>query len=444
MKSAFDANVPKRKPRTRLSTMLAELDPPTVHSEPPKPAEPAAALPVPEPVLDTAAETARLEAEQLEAAQRAAEKIEAARLEAAKVEAARLEAAKVEAVRLEAAKIEAAKIEAAKIEAALLDAARIEAAKHEAEHLAALAKAEAIAKADALRAAEAKAAELARQADEARLAEAARLAADAKAKAEALALAQQKAEAQAKAEALARAEAAAVAKAEAEKAEAARALAAGDPVATSRARIEKLKERLSISAKRNAEPTPEPAATASRVKETVGSLKDRLEKSAAEQRATIQALEQTRRALVEAQTLLELERRQRIAAENLADERRQVAEGLLAESEAMAEERDQALSRINELRDLDAQQGKLLEEIEAQLETERTNVANARHQASELRAALEAVNAEVELAEVRLDQIRGEKRLVEERATKLEGELLRAHSARDALGEIQRLVESLG
>ena len=26
MKSAFDANVPKRKPRTRLSTMLAEIE----------------------------------------------------------------------------------------------------------------------------------------------------------------------------------------------------------------------------------------------------------------------------------------------------------------------------------------------------------------------------------------------------------------------------------
>lgn len=221
----------------------------------------------------------------------------------------------------------------------------------------------------------------------------------------------------------------------------AQASSAGAPA---RARIERLKQRLDLAARRHAEPSPEPSTTASRVKETVGTLKERLERSAQEQRATLQALEQARRAVTETQGLLEAERRQRIAAEGLAEERQKIALGLVAESEAMAEERDQALARIAELRAVDEEQAKLLDGLERELDAERARAEEARHQVVELRSALEAVNAEVELAEVRLDQLRAEKRAVEERAQKLENEILRSQGAREALTEIQRLVESLG
>ena len=58
MKSAFDANVPKRKPRTRLATMLQDIEPAIVESETPAAVE----VPAPPAAVEVPAKPAPVEA----------------------------------------------------------------------------------------------------------------------------------------------------------------------------------------------------------------------------------------------------------------------------------------------------------------------------------------------------------------------------------------------
>jgi chromosome segregation ATPase len=220
--------------------------------------------------------------------------------------------------------------------------------------------------------------------------------------------------------------------------------AGGTTVKTGKARIAELRARLDAANKRREEKPPEPEATASRVRETVAALSQRLEQTRADTAALTKALESAKRELGETQEQLELERKARIGAETLAAERQTVADELLVESEALAQERDRALSCIAELKELDAQQAALLSQLESTLAERDKALDKAQAQVVELRAAAEAATADADAMQARLHLVLSERSDLEARVGRLEAELSRAISARQALGEIQKLVDSIG
>ncbi len=219
--------------------------------------------------------------------------------------------------------------------------------------------------------------------------------------------------------------------------------AGGALAKTGRARIAELKARLEAANRRREEKPPEPEATASRVRETVAALRDQLDQGRLERTELIKALDVARNELGETQELLESERKARVHAELLAGERQSVADELLSESEALAVERDRALACIADLKELDAQQVALLQQMEAQLEERDRALDRARAQVTDLRGGLDAAQADADAMQARLHMVLNERADLEARAAKLEAELARAHSARQALGEIQKLVDAI-
>jgi hypothetical protein len=218
----------------------------------------------------------------------------------------------------------------------------------------------------------------------------------------------------------------------------------GSTVKTGKARIAELRARLEAANKRREEKPPEPEMTATRVRETVAALSQRLEQTRTETAGLTRTLDAAKRELGETQEQLELERKARISAETLAAERQMVADELLAESEALAQERDRALAVIAELKELDAQQASLLGQLETTLAERDKALDKAQAQLVELRAAADAATADADAMQARLHLVLSERSDLESRLGRLEAELSRANSARAALGEIQKLVDSIG
>ncbi len=218
-----------------------------------------------------------------------------------------------------------------------------------------------------------------------------------------------------------------------------------DVVLAGRARIAELRARLQTSAKRReVQSSAEPAVTAVRIRETMSALRGEVRDMAEERTRLIDALELTRRELAEAEKALEAERRIREASETLAEERQEVAESLLSESEALAEERDEALARIVELRELDSQQAELVEDMQRQLLEHEEALQGATREVAEVRSALDAAEEELCAVQARLDARNSENERLRIRITELESEMQSTVSARDALLEIQKLVDTLG
>lgn len=216
-----------------------------------------------------------------------------------------------------------------------------------------------------------------------------------------------------------------------------------ETVKMGRARIDELRSRLEASKRARKTSGPEPARTATMVRETVSGLRDRLETSREERAELLQSLESARSELQTARARITEESEARAAAETLAQERDLIARDLLLESEAMAEERDHALACISELKELDGQQTSLLSSMEETIHERDLAIAKYEAETSELRAGLDAALADLDALNAQCEQLNAEKAVLEKQTTDLREELQRMTSAREALGEIQRLVEGL-
>jgi hypothetical protein len=217
----------------------------------------------------------------------------------------------------------------------------------------------------------------------------------------------------------------------------------GEVVEAGRARLDALRQRLA-AAELARQPAAAPEATATRVRETVAHLKQRLDEVLGERKVLLEALEASRGQVAGLEQQLERERATRATAEALAEERGRVADELMGESEALADERDQALTRIAELQHLDAEQVRLLEEMEGTL-AQRDQALAAAHQAAEaLRHGLEAAQTDLALTQTELDEARDARRGLERQVEALQAQLARAEAAKAALSEIQRLVDGVG
>ncbi|MCB9646567.1 MAG: hypothetical protein H6730_08235 [Deltaproteobacteria bacterium] len=214
-------------------------------------------------------------------------------------------------------------------------------------------------------------------------------------------------------------------------------------VEAGRARLDALRRRLA-AADLARQPAAAPEATASRVRETVGHLKQRLDEVLGERKGLLDDLERSRAEVANLQQQLEREQKARAAAETQAEERGRVAEELMAESEALADERDQALARIAEIQNLNVEQLRLLDEMEGNLAERDAALVAAHGDAEVLRHNLEAVQTDLALTQTELDEARDARRSLERRTEELEAQLARAEAAKAALTEIQRLVDGVG
>jgi chromosome segregation ATPase len=215
-----------------------------------------------------------------------------------------------------------------------------------------------------------------------------------------------------------------------------------DELRAGQARIAELRARLERASSSRTRAL-EPAAAAGRIRDTVAALRTQLQRTAQDRAELLEALRDTRRDLVQAQRDIETLRSERDESCALAAQQREVAEELLGESEALVQERDAALRRIQELRSLDSDQGALLEQLSARLAEREASLGERERELAETREALSAVEGEGELMQLRLDELQAENRRLHERVAQLEADMGSAASARDALLEIQRLVEAL-
>ncbi len=212
-----------------------------------------------------------------------------------------------------------------------------------------------------------------------------------------------------------------------------------ETVLTGRARIAELRAKLKAT-DRSIDPRPEPTTTADRVRSTIENMRGRLEEATSARTGLTKQLESTRQDLAMTKEALDLEQKARSAAEALANERKQVADGLIEEAELLAEERDRALAMISELKDLGREQNKLLLEMETSVEERSRALAEAITEADELRKALETAAINAETVHSTLERVNEEKVSLETQVHGLQRDLDRATNARTALTEIEKLV----
>ncbi|MEM7677535.1 MAG: hypothetical protein AAF449_16160, partial [Myxococcota bacterium] len=218
--------------------------------------------------------------------------------------------------------------------------------------------------------------------------------------------------------------------------------AADDGVAEARARLARLRARLDSSAQRWQATAPE--ATASRVRETVGTLRNRLEDGEVERRRLLEALNEAERIQADSDRARRQAEEAQVRAEALAQERAEVARAALTESEALAEERDAAVARANELQELSQQQASLLEDMENKLLRQADTLTESVAQAESLRTALDTAQIDLDAALRQVDDLGRIKQTLTAQVEALRGDLHRANQAKDALAEIQKLVDGVG
>lgn len=221
-----------------------------------------------------------------------------------------------------------------------------------------------------------------------------------------------------------------------------RAVPGGEVVQAGRDRLEALRQRLAV-AERVRQPALEPALTADRVRDTVAQLKSRLDEVLTERKGLLTGLEQARQALATAVTDVERERSDRSSADSLAEERGRVADALMAESEALADERDQALARISDLKLLDEEQSAVLQQMEEGLAQRTEELNTAQTHAEGLRSALDATQTDLSLTIGQLEEERDSAARLTREVADLQDQLSHAESAKSALSEIQRLVDGV-
>lgn len=213
-----------------------------------------------------------------------------------------------------------------------------------------------------------------------------------------------------------------------------------DTLVAGRARIAELRGRLASTQRPAPAQQMAPRDAAASVRTAVEALRQRLAEAQAERDDLAATLESTRDELSAAHRLLEERDASLAEARAVAQERATVAEELAAEADALAEERDRAVARILDLKRLDEEQTRLLEDAEAALAVREAELAEARTTAEELASLLDARAAEIEeLAALAEERARERDRLAR-RVEELEAEVERLGNAGEALAEIQRLV----
>ncbi|HWV39778.1 MAG TPA: hypothetical protein VN033_15010 [Vulgatibacter sp.] len=218
---------------------------------------------------------------------------------------------------------------------------------------------------------------------------------------------------------------------------------AADTVREGRARIEELRGRLRATEGASHSPdTLQPAGAAAAVRVAVADLRARLAAALSERDELARTLEATRDDLRRVGQELAARTRELEAARQLAAERASVAEELAAEGEALAEERDQALARILELKSLDEQQTRLLEEAQAALAERDRRLSEGAAQTRELVGLIDAQAVEIEDLHARLAESSREGERTAARIAAQEAELRKLVGTREALTEIQRLISS--
>lgn len=208
-----------------------------------------------------------------------------------------------------------------------------------------------------------------------------------------------------------------------------------------RARIAELRDRLAAASRPRQtaeEIAPENAAAA--VRRAVDDLRARLTAALSERDTMARTLEVTRDELASANRQLTERTRALEAAQALAAERAGVAEELAAEAEALAEERDQALARILDLKSLDEQQTKLLADAEAALAERDSLLKAAEDELGALATTLDVRAAEIEELGALVEERTRERDQLARRVAQLEADVHRLAGTREALAEIQRLV----
>ena len=170
--------------------------------------------------------------------------------------------------------------------------------------------------------------------------------------------------------------------------------ARASPAKSGKERTAALRERLSMAAHGSAGGA-EPQQTAAAVRELIEAMRARLESAIEERTKLAGELEEARAALGRTETELKRERRARTALEAQAAERQRIAEEAVAESEALAAERDQVLEEIAGLRRLEDQAG-LLQEAEAELADLDTRLQEAQSGRARAEARCRELTADVE------------------------------------------------
>jgi chromosome segregation ATPase len=210
-----------------------------------------------------------------------------------------------------------------------------------------------------------------------------------------------------------------------------------------RARIGEFRERLHASSQASCAQTgSEPWATAEATRQAVDSFRARVSAVSRERDALTEALQLVRAELDQTKQELAAKNQALVAAEVLASERIQLANTLLGEVEVLADERDQALVRISELKGLDEQQMRLLSEAEAAITQRDEQLVSMQKTEAELHAAVRARTDDIERLTARLAERTAERDLLMDRIMHLEAEVRALNDSRGALVEIRRLLDS--
>jgi colicin import membrane protein len=205
-----------------------------------------------------------------------------------------------------------------------------------------------------------------------------------------------------------------------------------------REQVERLRERLAAAA-RPPLGEVEPQRTAAAVRELVDGLRARLDVAVREKAELTKALEEARAALSRAEGDLRKERRTRAAIETQAEERQKIADDAVAETEALAAERDQVLADLTEQRRLESEQSALLLEAETVLGRRDAERSAAARDLAEARELLELSKVDVADLEARLRAEAADRARAEARARELEMEVTRLSQASDALESIEAM-----
>lgn len=218
---------------------------------------------------------------------------------------------------------------------------------------------------------------------------------------------------------------------------------AAETVREGRARIEELRGRLrAVEAANPASEPLAPSGAAAAVRVAVADLRSRLAAAVAERDELAKTLESTRGDLRRVGQDLVSKSRELEAARQLAQDRARLAEELAAEGEALAEERDRALARILELKSLDEQQTRLLDEAQGALAERDRRLNQAAAESRELIGLIDAQAVEIEDLHARLAERTREGDRAAARVAGLEADLQKLVGTREALSEIQRLISA--
>ena len=207
-------------------------------------------------------------------------------------------------------------------------------------------------------------------------------------------------------------------------------------------RVAKLKQRLQTIGGRGDRVAQPPAQTAEVAKQFVTDLQERLDAAALEREVLQADLVRIREERDDLRTRLAEKEGALEQVRSDLSERESLMTDLMAEAEALAAERDQAFSRIVELKALDEQQTRLLQEVESTLEGRQQELEQAFDLQRDLKQQLAGRSEELARRAADLAGRTAERDELQVRIGHLETELQDLGASREALSQIRRLVDA--